>query len=127
AAWFAWSGWRQQQDGASSTALQQARDTAAQQVAAALSDSRERFLAQLETPATQAALEAGDLAAAGTALGDGWDMAEATEVLPLELDAAYAAVAAGERGYGRLASLEGAVVADAVVAMVVRDGGAPAL
>ena len=127
AAWMAWGGWRQQQDSAGSQALQQARDTAVQQTAAVLADARERFREQLATPAVQAALAAGDLAAAGTALATDWEGVEGTEVLPVELDAAYAAVAAGEGRYGRLAALEGALVADAVVSTVIRDGDATVL
>ncbi|HET8817970.1 MAG TPA: phosphomannomutase/phosphoglucomutase [Xanthomonadaceae bacterium] len=127
AAWLAWSGWRQQQDSAGGVALQQARDATVQQTAAVLAEARERFGAQLATPAVQSALAGGDLAAAGTALATGWAGAEDTAVLPVELDAAYAAAAAGEGSYGRLAALEGALVADGVVTTVIRDGDAAAL
>ena len=126
-AWLAWSGWRQQQDASGGQVLKQARDTTVQQTAAALADTRERFRAQLAAPPVQAALATGDLAAAGAALGTGWDDVEATEVVPIDLEAAFAAAAAGEGTYGRLAALEGALVADGVVASVVRDGGAPVL
>ena len=95
AAWLAWGGWGQQQDTAGGQALQQARDATVQQTAAALAAARERFGARLASPEVQAALAAGDLAGAGTALGTGWEGVEGTEVLPVELDAAYAAVAAG--------------------------------
>ena len=127
AAWLAWSGWRQQAGTAAGQVLQQARDAAAQQTGAALAEARERLRAQLASPGVQSALAEGDLSAAGTALGNGLDGAEAAEVLPVDLDAAYAAVAAGQGTYGRLSALEGALVADGVVARVVRDGGRPAL
>ena len=127
AAWLAWGGWRQQADAAGGQVLQQARDATAQQTGAALAEARERFRAQLASPGVQSALAAGDLSAAGAALGAGLDGAEAAEVLPVDLDAAYAAVAAGQGTYGRLSALEGALVADGVVARVVRDGGDPVL
>ena len=76
-AWLAWSGWRQQQDASGGQVLKQARDTTVQQTAAALADTRERFRAQLAAPPVQAALATGDLAAAGAALGTGWDDVEA--------------------------------------------------
>ncbi len=126
-AWLAWSGWRQQHDTAGSQALQQARDATARQTGTALAEARERFRTQLAAPAVQAALASGDLAAAGAALGEGWEDAEATEVAPVDLDAAFAAAASGEATYGRLAALESALVEDGVVASVVRDGDAPVL
>ena len=125
-AWLAWSGWQQKQDVDGGAALQQARDATAQQTGAALAAEKEKFRTQLATPAVQASLASGDLAAAGDALGRGWEAAEATEVVPVDMDGAYAAAAAGEASYGRLAALEGALVADGVVATVIRDG-APVL
>ena len=126
-AWLAWSGWQQQQGHAGSQALQHARDGVAQQATAALSAVREQFRAQLATPAVQSALAAGDLAAAGAALGEGVEGIEGAEVAPLDLDGIYAAVAGGDATYGKLAAMEAAVVADAVVASVIRDEGKPVL
>ena len=126
-AWLAWSGWSQQQGNAGHQALQQARDGVARQATVALSGVREQFRAQLALPQVQAALAAGDLASAGSALGEGMEGAEGVEVAPLDLDEVYAAVAAGEATYGKLAAMEAAVVADAVVASVIRDDGKPVL
>ena len=127
AGWLAWSGWRQQQDAGDQQVLKQARDGAVQQVASALADARERFRERLASPDVQSALAARDLAAAGRALATGWEGVEGATVVPADLDAEYAAVAAGEGTYGRLAALEGALVADGVVSSVIRDGDGPVL
>ena len=127
AAWLAWSGWRQQRDDANGQQLAQARDAVARDTAAALAAARERFRAQLDTPRVARALARGDLAAAGTALGAGWEDVQSTEVVPPALDAEYAAVAAGLGTYGRLAALEAALAGDGVAASIVRDDGAPVL
>ena len=124
AAWFAWSGWQQHQDSARRTSLQQARDGAAQAVHAALAAEHKRLAFQLADPALQAAVASGDFAAASTRLTQDWPGATG-EVLPPELDGAYAALPEG--GYGRLAVLEAALAAESAVAWVIRDGSASAL
>ena len=69
----------------------------------------------------QTALATGDLAGAGRQLGAGWPHLEAAMVLPPDLDAGYAGLP--QSGFGRLAVAEAALVANAPVARVAKDGG----
>ncbi|MFP5373763.1 MAG: phosphomannomutase/phosphoglucomutase [Gammaproteobacteria bacterium] len=125
AAWLAWSGWQLRQDAAASQALEQARDEAAQGTAAALSAELRQLQAQLASAPVQAALARGDLGQAGTALAVGWRGVEETAVFPLDLEDPYARLEEG--GYGRLAALEAALVADDTVATIAREGTGPRL
>jgi phosphomannomutase / phosphoglucomutase len=120
AAWLAWSGWRLREDAAASQALEQARDEAVQGTAAALAAELRQLQAQLATAPVQAALARGDLGQAGTALAAGWRGVEETAVFPLDLEDPYARLDQG--GYGRLAALEAALVADDTVASIAREG-----
>jgi len=125
AAWLAWSGWQLRQDAAASQALEQARDEAVQGTAAALAAELRQLQAQLATAPVQAALARGDLGQAGAALGAGWRGVEETVVFPLDLEDPYARL--DEGGYGRLAALEAALVADDTVASIAREGTGPRL
>lgn len=122
AAWFGWSGWQQYRAETRLVQVQQARDAAVQAVQAALGGEHKRLAFQLADPALQAAVAAGDMIDASERLIADWPGATGRVLAP-ELDAAYAALPQG--GYGALATLEAAMLADTSVAWVVRgsDGG----
>lgn len=128
AAWFGWNAWELQRDSARRATVTQSRDAAVQAARLALAAEHRRFAQQLAGAGVQHALAAGDLTAAGTELTTGWPVASAGEVLPPDLEPAYAALdqagATADGGYGRLAALEAALVADSPVAWLVREGGA---
>ncbi len=123
AAWFAWSGWQTLQGDRRVAAVERARDTALDGLRTRLGDDLARLGTQLETPAVQRALADRDLAAAGAALGADWSDVESAQVLPVQLDADYAALDGD--GFGRLAALEAAIGSDAPVLTVARIGDAP--
>jgi phosphomannomutase / phosphoglucomutase len=125
AAWLAWSGWQLREDAAASQALEQARDEAVQGAAAALAAEQRQMQAQLASAPVQAALARGDLGQAGSALASGWRGVEEAAVFPLDLEDPYARLEEG--GYGRLAALEAALVADDTVATIAREGTGPRL
>jgi len=122
---MAWKGWQQWRDSNRSHALQQSRDLAVQGTRRAL-DSQKKFLVDhLAAAPVQAALASGDLAAAATRLTQGWAHAGKAQLLPADLDAAYAALPQG--GYGRLAVAEAALAANGPVARVGKSGEAALL
>jgi len=121
AVWLAWSGWRQLQDGTRRTSVMLARDTTAGITSSTLAGERKRLQERLADAGVQAALEAGDLAAAGKALALDWPNVEAARVLPADLGEAYAGLPKG--GFGPLAAMEQALVEDAAVTAVIRVGG----
>ena len=121
AAWLAWSGWQQMRDANRSQALQASRDLAVSGTQHALQLQTKRLQDALQSAPVQSALAAGDLADAGRRLGAGWPHLEAATVLPPDLDAGYAGLP--QAGFGRLAVAEAALVANAPVARVAKDGG----
>ena len=123
AVWLAWSGWRQLQDGTRRDSVVLARDTAAGITSTTLAGERKRLQERLAGATVQAALQAGNLDAAAEALAVDWPSLEAAQVLPPDLDAAYAGLPGG--GFGPLAAMEASLVADAPVTTVVRVGGEP--
>jgi phosphomannomutase/phosphoglucomutase len=124
ALWLGWSGWRQWQDANRSKSLQQSRDLAAQGTGRALQQQSQQMRDRLASPPVQAALASGNLAGAAAAIQRGWSHAEQAQVLPADLQAAYAGLP--QAGFGRVAVAEAALAADAPVARVAKDG-APAL
>ena len=94
AVWLAWSGWRQLQDGTRRTNVMLARDTAANVASSLLGGERKRLQDRLGTAPVQAALQAGDLDAAGKALAADWPSLEAARVLPPDLGTVYAGLPA---------------------------------
>src|SRR3546814_281332 len=90
ARWLGWSGWQQMQDDSRRATLEQGRYMAAQSMQRALKADLDKLTERLASDRVQAALAAGDLAAAGTALGDGWKGVEEAAVLRSE-----------ERGVGK--------------------------
>ncbi len=125
AAWFGWSGWQLHQDGERRQAVTEVRDEAVQAAQLALKAEQKQMTQRLAAPALQAALAAGDLAAASSQLGQGWRGATDVVILPTDLSAEYAALPKG--GYGRLGVIEAAIAADQPTAGLVRHGGGPQL
>ncbi len=120
AAWFGWSGVEQWRGDQRVAQLEQARDQAVAATAATLSGQARGLAGRIAREDVAAALEAGDAQAAAAALMSGWKQAEAAEVLRADLAAAHADAA--DFGFARLALLQHALVQDAPVAAVVRDG-----
>ncbi|MEP6633875.1 MAG: phosphomannomutase/phosphoglucomutase, partial [Luteimonas sp.] len=125
ALWLAWTGWQLMQDGARRRDLQASRDAIALATGKVLASNIQRFDQRLASPEVQSALEARDLAAAGKALGAGWNGVEETIVLPMDLTATYSQLP--KSGFGRTAVLEAALAENKTVSWIVRDGGSPRL
>src|SRR3546814_9043282 len=98
---------------------------AAQSMQRALKGDLDKLTERLASDRVQAALAAGDLAAAGTALGDGWKGVEEAAVLPPDLEQAYEGLP--KTGFGRIAVLEAAMTEDKPVLWAIRADGKPAL
>ncbi|WP_396616104.1 phosphomannomutase/phosphoglucomutase [Lysobacter soli] len=125
AAFFAWSGYQLHRDGSRRLAITEARNAAVEGAVKALGVEQKQLTDRLASPTLQAALAAGDLAAASQELGKGWNGASDAAVLPLDLAAEYAALPKG--GYGRLGVIEAAVAAARPVSGLVQHNGAPQL
>src|SRR3546814_12342833 len=76
----------------------------------ALKGDLDKLTERLASDRVQAALAAGDLAAAGTALGDGWKGVEEAAVLPPDLEQASEGLP--KTGFGRIAVLEAGMTED---------------
>ena len=90
AAWMAWTGWQQMRDAQRDAALRQVRDVVAQGTSRALAQQKKQMADRLALPAVQSALANGDLAAAAAAVRSGWPRLERVDIVPAELDDAYA-------------------------------------
>ncbi|WP_460762919.1 phosphomannomutase/phosphoglucomutase [Lysobacter fragariae] len=121
ALWFGWSAYVQYRDSMRRDSVAQARDAAVQAAQQVLAAEEKQFAAQLALPAVQSALAANDFFQAGEQLTAGWGGASDGEVLPPDLDPAYAGLP--KTGFGRLASMEAALATDKPVSWVVRDPG----
>ncbi len=122
ACWLGWTAWQQLQDVNRSQALQISRDLAVTGTQRALQDQIGRMHDTLASSAVQDALAQGDLAAAAARIQAGWPNIELAEVLPPDLDAPFAGLP--ESGFGKLAAIEAAMIANAPVARIAKDGGA---
>ena len=120
AVWFGWSAWQQYRDSSRRQSVEQARDAAVQGAQGVIAAEQKQFAAQLQSAPVQAALAANDLHQAGMALTQGWASATEGEVLPPDLDPAYAGLP--KTGYGRLAAMEQALAEQKPVARIVTDG-----
>ena len=125
AGWFGWSAFEQWQQADTGIALEQARDQAVAAIGKAVAEQNAQFARQLEREPVKAALAAGDVEAAASALQETWTGVDEVQVLDATLAAAYADPAAF--GYSRLALLELAMSDGKPVARVVRDGNGPRL
>ncbi|MFT4198864.1 MAG: phosphomannomutase/phosphoglucomutase [Pseudoxanthomonas sp.] len=122
AGWFGWGAWSQWQDQANAHALEQARDAAVAAVGKVVGTETARLDRLARSAAVKAAVVAGDSAAVGMAIRNGWKDVRAVELLPADLGQAYADPQAF--GYSKLALLEQAQLAGAAVVHAVRDGNA---
>ncbi|MES5813418.1 phosphomannomutase/phosphoglucomutase [Pseudoxanthomonas sp. Soil82] len=125
AAWFAWSGVVQWRADARESALASARDGLVAAASSAMAAQTRALAERLADEPVQAALAAGDPAAAAAALTAGWNGAAHAQVLRADLATAYADAA--NFGYARLGLLEKAMTDGAAVAAVVRDDDKPQL
>ena len=122
---LAWSGWRQTRDDARLRALQQSRDIAVQSTQRALKGELDRLSQKLASTDLQSALQAGDYAAAGAALGSDWPNLESAAVFPPSLQDLYAELPKG--GFGRIAVAEAALAENKPVLWAIREDGKPAI
>lgn len=125
ALWLGWSclgQWRAEQ---AQHGLESLRDQTLASAGQALAAQRKQLAQRLASAPVQAALAAGDNAAAAAALAQGWNDAKQVQIVPADLDAAYAGLP--KSGYARLALLESALQANTAVAESVRDGAGNAL
>ena len=82
AAFFAWSGYQLHRDGSRRLSITEARNAAVEGAVKALGVEQRQLTDRLASPTLQAALAAGDLAAASQELGKGWNGASDAAVLP---------------------------------------------
>jgi phosphomannomutase/phosphoglucomutase len=122
ATWLGWTAWQQLQDSNRSQALQISRDLAVTGTQRALQDQISRMHDTLASSAVQDALAQGDLAGAAARIQAGWPNIEQAEVLPPDLDAPFAGLP--KSGFGKLATIESAMIANAPVARIAKDSGA---
>ncbi|MCY7354091.1 MAG: phosphomannomutase/phosphoglucomutase [Lysobacter sp.] len=123
ALWLLWSGWQQMREQSRLDALTAQRDASVAAVSQFVAGESKRLRTRLAEPALQAALQAEDLSAAASRLREGWPGVEAVEIIPADLQAAYAGLP--DTGYGRIAIAEAALAANKPVARVARDGATP--
>ncbi|HEY5972981.1 MAG TPA: phosphomannomutase/phosphoglucomutase [Pseudoxanthomonas sp.] len=119
AVWLGWNGVQQWRDARLADGLQQAREQAVAAIDRALAAQTGQLTERLALPAVQIALRAGDAATAAKAIGDGWKTAGPVQVLPADLEAAYADPS--KFGFSKLALLETAQDDGKAIARVVRD------
>ena len=125
ALWIGFKGVQQWREVQLSDSLHQARDGALASAQSALQRHASTLEQKLAAPAVQAALASGDNAAAARALGDGWKTLQPVQVLPEDLESAYAE--AGKAEFSKLALLESALLEDKAVARVVGSGSSRVL
>ena len=125
ALWLGWSGVAQFRDNERRSNLQTTRDSGVQLVHQAMLQNQKRLTKALALPEVQAVLAAGDLVSAGKIISAGWPNVSLVQVLPTDLEAAYARLDKG--GYGRLAVVESALDENKLRTWIIRDVGKPRL
>ncbi len=125
AVWLGWSSVSQWRADSAQRALESLRDQTVAASGQALEAQRKQLAQRLASAPVQAALATGDNAAAAAALAQGWSGAKQVEIVPANLDAAYAGLP--KSGFARLALFESALQENAAVADSVRDGAGNAL
>ena len=120
ALWLGWGGVQQWRDTRLEEDLQQARDSVLSATQQSLAGQLKQLADRVAAAPVQTALRAGDNAAAARAIGEGWKGASPAQVLPADLESAYAAPA--DFGFSKLALLEAALSENKPVARVVREG-----
>ena len=125
ALWLGWNAVGQWRADNAQRALESLRDQTVAASGQALEAQRKQLAQRLASAPVQAALATGDNAAAAAALAQGWSGAKQVEIVPANLDAAYAGLP--KSGFARLALFESALQENAAVADSVRDGAGNAL
>lgn len=120
ALWLGWGGAQQWRDARLEENLQQARDSVLSATQQTLAAQLKQLADRIAAAPVQTALRAGDNEAAARAIGEGWKDAGPAQVLPADLEAAYAAPV--DFGFSKLALLEAALSENKPVARVVREG-----
>lgn len=120
ALWLGWGGVQQWRDARLEENLQQARDSVLSATQQTLAAQLKQLADRIAAAPVQTALRAGDNEAAARAIGEGWKDAGPAQVLPADLEAAYAAPV--DFGFSKLALLEAALSENKPVARVVREG-----
>nr|MDQ3057341.1 phosphomannomutase/phosphoglucomutase [Pseudomonadota bacterium] len=123
AAWLLWSGLQQTREASRLQALTEQRDASVAAVNKYVGGQTSRLRSKLAEPGVQTALQAGDLALAAAQVRAGWAGVESVEILPANLQGAYAGLPAS--GYGRIAAAEAALATNQPVARIARVGKAP--
>lgn len=119
ALWLGWGGAQQWRDARLEENLQRARDSVLSATQQTLAAQLKQLADRIAAAPVQTALRAGDNEAAARAIGEGWKDAGPAQVLPADLEAAYAAPA--DFGFSKLALLEAAFSENKPVASVVRE------
>ena len=125
ALWLGWSGIAQFRDNARRSDLETTRDSAVQLVHQAILQGQKRLTEALALQEVQTVLAAGDMVSAAKVISAGWPNVSLVQVLPPDLEAAYASL--GKGGYGRLAVVETALAENKLRTWIIRDVGQPAL
>lgn len=119
ALWLGWGGVQQWRDARLEEDLQRARDSVLSATQQSLAGQLKQLADRVAAAPVQTALQAGDNAAAARAISEGWKGASPAQVLPADLEAAYAVPA--DFGFSKLALLEAALSENKPVARVVRE------
>jgi len=125
ALWLTWMGIAQFIYESRRNDLGAIRDTGVQLTHQALKQQQERLSKALALQETRDALAAGDLVTAQKLIAAGWPNLTRLQVLPPDLEEAYAELPKG--GYGRLAVVESALQSDEMRSWVMSGLGKPQL
>ena len=125
ALWLGWSGIAQFRDNARRSDLLTTRDSGVSLVHQAILQGQKRLTEALALQEVQTVLAAGDLVSAAKVISAGWPNVSLVQVLPPDLEAAYANL--GKGGYGRLAVVETALAENKLRTWIIRDVGQPRL
>ncbi|MFS8138504.1 MAG: phosphomannomutase/phosphoglucomutase, partial [Thermomonas sp.] len=119
--WFAIAGGRQLRGDMRLSSLELARDDAVTETQRNLQALQRKFSATLASPAVDAALKAGDNAAAAKAMSAAWPDLTRSEIWPADLQQRYNNLPAS--GYGTLAVSEAALAEDTPATRVISTPG----
>ncbi len=125
ALWLTWTGIAQFMYESRRSDLGAIRDSGVQLTHQALKQQQERLTKALALQDTRDALAAGDLVTAQKVIAAGWPNLSRLQLLPPDLEEAYAELPKG--GYGRLAVAEAALQADGMRTWVTTGLGKPQL
>jgi phosphomannomutase/phosphoglucomutase len=125
AVWLGWSGVAQFRDNDRREDLLASRDRGVQLVHQALMQQQKRLSESLALAEVRTALAGDDLVSAAKVISAGWPNVSLVQVLPPDLDDAYAGLSKG--GYGKLAVVEAALSENKIRTWVIRDLNQPRL